>query len=66
MTPYKRSIKIRSCIHNLFDMTNKHASKQHGLSNVKRMQPKSKLRNRKNKELANARKLERREILKAA
>jgi len=45
-------------------MTNKHASKQHGLSNVKTMQPKSKLRDRRNKAKAAARKAERREIIK--
>ena len=43
-------------------MTNKHASKQHGLSNVKTMQPKSKLRKRRNKAKAAVRKEERREI----
>ena len=44
-------------------MTNKHASKQHGLQNVKSMQPKSKQRVRKNKAKANARKEERRKII---
>jgi hypothetical protein len=38
-------------------MTNKHASKQHGL--VGNIRPKSKLRNRRNKQLAKARKEER-------
>lgn len=44
-------------------MSNKHASKQHGLSNVKVQQPKSKLRKRRNKAKANARKVERRELV---
>jgi len=44
-------------------MSNKHASKQHGLSNVKSMQPKSKLRARRNKAKASARKAERRAIV---
>ncbi len=39
-------------------MTNKHASKQHGL--VGNIRPKSKLRKRKNKENARVRKAERR------
>ena len=43
-------------------MTNKHASKQHGLSNVKTMQPKSKLHNRRNKAKAAIRREERREV----
>jgi len=46
-------------------MTNRHASKQHGLSNVKAQQPKSKLRNRKNKAKAALRKAELREITKS-
>jgi len=44
-------------------MSNKHASKQHGLHNVKALQPKSKLRARRNKKAANKRKEERREII---
>ena len=36
-------------------MTNKHASKQHGLSNVHKQRPKSKLRHRRNKAKARAR-----------
>lgn len=46
-------------------MTNKHASKQHGLHNVKSLQPKSKLRVRNNKAKANQRKQERRDLVKA-
>jgi len=44
-------------------MTNAHASKQHGLNNVKQTQPKSKLRVRKNKAKAALRKEERRSII---
>ncbi|MBU0577155.1 hypothetical protein KJ742_06375 [Patescibacteria group bacterium] len=44
-------------------MSNRHASKQHGLHNVKTLQPKSKLRARRNKEAASNRKQERREII---
>lgn len=44
-------------------MTNKHASKQHGLHNVKALQPKSKLRARRNKTKAGARREERREAI---
>ncbi|MBU0727502.1 hypothetical protein KKA95_02350 [Patescibacteria group bacterium] len=44
-------------------MTNKHASKQHGLHDVKALQPKSKLRLRRNKSKAQKRKEERREII---
>ncbi|MBN2307193.1 hypothetical protein JXD20_04360 [Candidatus Peregrinibacteria bacterium] len=43
-------------------MTNRHASKQHGLSGVQTMQPKSKLRYRRNKAKAAIRKAERRGI----
>jgi len=46
-------------------MTNKHASKQHGLSTVKLQQPHSKLSKRKNKAMASARKEERRAIISA-
>ncbi|MBU0706155.1 hypothetical protein KJ657_04995 [Patescibacteria group bacterium] len=45
-------------------MTNRHASKQHGLSGVKTMQPKSKLRCRRNKAKAAVRKEERRKVIK--
>ena len=44
-------------------MSNKHASKQHGLAQVKEQQPKSKLRKRRNKAKANSRKEERRAIM---
>jgi len=44
-------------------MSNKHASKQHGLNDIKRLQPHSLLRKRRNKALANARKAERRAII---
>jgi len=42
-------------------MTNKHASKQHGLAQANEQRPKSKLRNRKNKAAARVRREERRE-----
>jgi len=38
-------------------MTNKHASKQHGLHSVNKQRPKSKLRHRRNKAKARARRL---------
>ena len=57
------SLELISVFLKLFDMTNKHASKQHGLHDVKRMQPSSKLRKRRNKKTANARKAEMREII---
>ena len=44
-------------------MSNKHASKQHGLHDVKKLQAKSKLRVRKNKAKARKRKAERRAIV---
>lgn len=47
-------------------MTNKHASKQHGLAQVKEQQPKSKLRNRRNKAKAAERRAERHAITMAA
>lgn len=43
-------------------MTNKSSSKQHGLSVAKMQRPKSKLRDRKNKEKARIRKAERRSL----
>lgn len=43
-------------------MSNRHASKQHGLSNVKTQQPKSKRRHRDNKMKARLRRAARREI----
>lgn len=43
-------------------MSNAHASKQHGLSNVKTTQPKSKMRARNNKAKAALRREERRAI----
>jgi len=44
-------------------MTNRSASKQHGLSKVKKMQPKSKLYKRANKKKASVRKAARRSLL---
>jgi hypothetical protein len=44
-------------------MTNRHASKQHGLNNVKKMQPTSKLRVQRNKKKAAERREERRNII---
>ena len=41
-------------------MTNKASSHQHGLSSANKQRPKSKLRNRQNKEKASIRKAERR------
>lgn len=46
-------------------MSNKHASKQHGLHDIKRLQPCSKNSKKKNKAMANARKEERRAIISA-
>lgn len=46
-------------------MTNRSSSKQHGLSNVKQDQPKSKMRKRVNKAKAAMRKQERRAIMQA-
>ena len=47
-------------------MTNRSASKQHGLHSVAHQRPKSKLRVRKNKAKASARKAERRALKKVA
>lgn len=44
-------------------MTNRSSSKQHGLANVKTMQPKSKLRKRRNKAKAAVRREARRAAL---
>ncbi|QQR84000.1 hypothetical protein IPJ72_02270 [Candidatus Peregrinibacteria bacterium] len=46
-------------------MTNRSSSKQHGLHSANEQRPKKKLRERANKEKANARKAERRALLAA-
>jgi len=46
-------------------MTNAASSKKHGLSKIKILRAKSKLRNRRNKDKARQRKLERRNIINA-
>ena len=46
-------------------MSNKHASKQHGLHDIKRLQPHSKNSKKRNKAMANARKEERRAVIYA-